>query len=232
MAIAIGHGQISPSPATLTPLFELESTSVGNEVPVKKSPHLLLGLNLSSRSPQVDPTESFDVWTVALQDGPDVHTALSYAMHAPEQRYERNTCVYIIIPGRSRKPARQVSIVNVAIFCALIERPHCDVFQIGHLHMELEVAGAAHMKPLDMCVEEQPLGGPLEDTHGHHRQLRYPDKWQNLLQLAKCGRSGDDDGQRLQARTSNVLQNGRQVQIINKDFQASQLPAQPLAKLK
>ena len=37
--------------------------------------------------------------------------------------------------------------------------------------MELEVAGAAHMKPLDMCVEEQPLGGPLEDAHGHHRQL-------------------------------------------------------------
>ena len=93
MAIAIGHGQISPSPATLTPLFELESTSVGNEVPVKKSPHLLLGLNLSSRSPQVDPTESFDVWTVALQDGPNVHAALTYAMHAPEQRYERNTCV-------------------------------------------------------------------------------------------------------------------------------------------
>ena len=89
MAIAIGHGQISPSPVSLTPLFELESTSIGNEVPVKKSPHLLLGLNLSSRSPQVDPTESFDVWTVALQDGPDVHTALSYAMHAPEQRYER-----------------------------------------------------------------------------------------------------------------------------------------------
>ena len=78
---------------------------------------------------------------------------------------------YIITPGRSRKPARQVSIVNVAIFCALIERPHCDVFQIGHLHMELEVAGAAHMKPLDMCVEEQPLGGPLEDAHGHHRKL-------------------------------------------------------------
>ena len=89
MAIAIGHRQISPSPATLTPLFELESTSVDNEVPVKKSPHLLLGLNLSSRSSQVDPTESFDFWTVALQDGPDVHTALSYAMHAPEQRYER-----------------------------------------------------------------------------------------------------------------------------------------------
>ena len=87
MAIAIGHGQISPSPATLTPLFELENTSVDNEVLVKKSPHLLLGLNLSSRSPQVDPTESFDVWTVALQDGPDVHTALAYAMHAPEQRY-------------------------------------------------------------------------------------------------------------------------------------------------
>ena len=61
--------------------------SVDNEVLVEKSPHLLLGLNLSSRSPQVDPTESFDVWTVALQDGPDVHTALSYAMHAPEQRY-------------------------------------------------------------------------------------------------------------------------------------------------
>ena len=61
--------------------------------------------------------------------------------------------------------------MNVAIFCALIERPHCDVFQIGHLHMELEVAGAAHMKPLDMCVEEQPLGGPLEDAHGHHRKL-------------------------------------------------------------
>ena len=74
MAIAIGHRQISPSPATLNPLFELESTSVDNEVPVEKSPHLLLGLNLSSRSPQVDPTESFDVWTVALQDGPDVPT--------------------------------------------------------------------------------------------------------------------------------------------------------------
>ena len=87
MAIAIGHRQISPSPATLTPLFELESTSVDNEVPVEKSPRLLLGLNLSSRSPQVDPTESFDVWTVALQDGPDVHATLSYAMHAPEQRY-------------------------------------------------------------------------------------------------------------------------------------------------
>jgi len=156
MAIAIGHGQISPSPATLTPLFDLESTSVGSEVLVEKSPHLLLGLNLSSRAPQVDPTESFDVWTVALQDGPDVHTALSYAMHAP---------------GRSRKPAWQVSTKNVAILCALIERPHCDVFQIGHLHMELEVAGAAHMKPLDMCVEEQPLGGPLEDAHGHHCEL-------------------------------------------------------------
>ena len=89
MAIAIGHGQISPSPVTFTPLFELERTSVSNEVPVKKSPHLLLGLNLPSRSPQVDPTESFDVWTVALQDGPDVHTALAYAMQAPEQRYER-----------------------------------------------------------------------------------------------------------------------------------------------
>ena len=75
------------------PLLHCLSTSIGNEVPVKKSPHLLLGLNLSSRSPQVDPTESFDVWTVALQDGPDVHAALSYAMHAPEQRYERNTCV-------------------------------------------------------------------------------------------------------------------------------------------
>ena len=99
MAIAIGHGQISPLPVSLTPLFELESTSVGNEVPVKKSPHLLLGLNLSSRSPQVDPTESFDVWTVALQDGPDVHTALSYAMHAPEQRYERNTCVISLYLG-------------------------------------------------------------------------------------------------------------------------------------
>ena len=122
--------------------------------------------------------------------------------------------------------------MNVAIFCALIERPHCDVFQTEHLHMELEVTGAAHMKPLDMCVEEQPLGGPLEDAHGHHRKLRYPDKWQNLLQLAKCGRSGDDDGQRLQARASNVLQNGRQVQIFNKDFQASQVPAQSLAKLK
>ena len=82
MAIAIGHGQIAPSPATLTPLFELESTSVDNEVPVEKSPHLLLGLNLSSRSPQVDPTESFDVWTVALQDGPDVHTALSTLLPA------------------------------------------------------------------------------------------------------------------------------------------------------
>ena len=99
MAKAKGHGQISPSPATFTPLFELESTSVGNEVPVKKSPHLLLGLNLSSRSPQVDPTESFDVWTVALQDGPDVHAALSYAMHAPEQRYERNTCVISLYLG-------------------------------------------------------------------------------------------------------------------------------------
>ena len=74
----------SPSPpVAFAPRTKVQCTSAGNIVLVQKLSHLLLGLDPPRCFSQVDPTESLDIWAVALQDSSHIHRALPHAMQCP-----------------------------------------------------------------------------------------------------------------------------------------------------
>ena len=86
----VSHGEVPPTPIPPAPLTKIISTSIGEIVLVQQPPHLLLGLEPPWGFPQGKSRERLDVWTMALQDCPDVHTALPHAMLSPVgQMYEK-----------------------------------------------------------------------------------------------------------------------------------------------